>query len=79
MTTSLQGGSTVDLVPLGETTWRVCDTTFDEGDARRVIGYVQELDDGFEMMWMRPRPGVCYRYPTLDDAVRAVTLRLGST
>lgn len=66
----------VDVVPLSETTWRVCDTRCDDDDSRHIVGYIRSIADGFEMMWMRPRPGVTYRYDSFDDAVRATARRL---
>ena len=71
--------SDVELTPLSETTWRVCDARFDSGDTRGVVGYLQEIDGGFEMLWMRPRPGVVYRYGAIDEAVAAIAVRLDLT
>jgi hypothetical protein len=57
----------------------VCDDRFDARDVRRVVGYLQSMDDEYEMLWMRPRPGATYRYPTLEAAVSAIALRLHLT
>ncbi|MEF3404458.1 hypothetical protein [Agromyces sp. CCNWLW203] len=61
----------VDLTPLSDTMWRVCDSRFEEG-ALRIIGYVQQVGGEYEMMWMRPRLGVVRRYGSLDEALRAI-------
>jgi hypothetical protein len=71
-----QTRSHVELMPLSPTTWRVCNGRYEDGDLRRVVGYLQTIDDGYEMLWMRPRPGVVYRYPTMDAAVTAISTRL---
>ena len=71
--------SHVELTPLSDTTWRVCDERFDESDRRRIVGYLQDLDGEFEMLWMRPHPGAVYRHPTMESAVAAITLRLDRT
>ena len=71
--------SHVELTPLSATTWRVCDDRRDDGDMRRVVGYLQQIDDEFEMLWMRPRPGAVYRYPTREAALDAVSARLELT
>jgi len=71
--------SHVELTPLSTTAWRVCDDRFDARDVRRVVGYLQSMDDEYEMLWMRPRPGATYRYPTLEAAVSAIALRLHLT
>ena len=46
------------------------------GDSRHIVGYIHELADGFEMLWMRPRPGVTYRYDTFEEAVRQTSRRM---
>ena len=71
--------SRVELTPLSTTSWRVCDDRRDEGDMRRVVGYLQQVDDEFEMLWMRPRPGAVYRYPTMEAAIGALSARLELT
>ena len=40
----------VELVRLSETTWRVCDCRLDDGDVRRILGYLQHENGGFEML-----------------------------
>ena len=71
--------SHVELMPLSSTTWRVCDDRFDAGELRQVVGYLHTIDDEFEMLWMRPHPGVVYRYPTMEAAVAAISVRLELT
>ncbi len=68
----------LDFFPLSETTWRVCDCNCAEDDTRRILGYLQFIDGEYEMMWMRPRPGVSRRYPSLETATEAITRRLRS-
>lgn len=79
MTTHHRGatGTVVEVVPLTPTTWRVCDSRPDDGKDPRIVGYITTAQDGYEMLWMRPRPGVTYRYATFDDAVHATATRLG--
>ena len=74
--TTEQAAPSVDLVPLSDTTWRVCDCNCEDGDTRKILGYLQLVDGEFEMMWMRPRPGVSRRYPSLDLATEAITARV---
>jgi hypothetical protein len=71
-------GSTekVDLTPLSETMWRVCDGRLEDGDLR-IIGYLQDLEGVYEMMWMRPRLGVVRTYGSLEDALRAIHEAIG--
>ena len=66
----------IDVVPLSETTWRVGDTRRGAGDSRRIVGYIHSVADGFEMLWMRPRPGVTYRHGSFAEAVQATERRL---
>lgn len=79
-TTRHHGGATgtiVEVVPLTPTTWRVCDSRAADEEDPRIVGYITTAQDGYEMLWMRPRPGVTYRYDTFDDAVQATATRLG--
>ena len=66
----------VDLVPLSSTAWRVCDSRYVDGGSRHILGYLHSTGGEFEMLWMRPRPGVCYRYATFDDALHAIRVRV---
>ena len=71
--------SHVELTPLSPTTWRVCDDRFESGDLRYIVGYLHAIEDGYEMLWMRPHPGVVYRHPTMEAAVDAIMMRLELT
>ena len=71
--------SRVELTPLSANAWRVCDDRFEAGDIRRIVGYLQEMDGEFEMLWMRPHPGAVYSHPTIEAAVEAISVRLERT
>ena len=66
----------LELVPLDDALWRVGDRRYDDGDPRQILGYLAECAGEFEMLWMRPRIGVRYLYPTMEDAMRAISTRL---
>ena len=66
----------VELVRLGETTWRVCDCRREDGDVRKILGYLQQFEGGFEMLWMRPRAGVSQQYSTFEAATEGIERRL---
>ena len=68
----------VDLAPLNETTWRVCDARYVDEGARAILGYLSTVGEQYEMLWMRPRPGVTRRYATYEAAVEAICVRLRS-
>lgn len=63
---------------LDETTWRVCDPKYADGGARSILGYLSDVGDRYEMMWMRPRAGVTQLYPTYEAAVEGIGVRLHS-
>lgn len=71
--------SHVELTPLSDTTWRVCDARFESRDRRRIVGYLQDVDGEYEMLWMRPHPGAVYRHPTMESAVVAIAARVDRT
>ncbi|GAA4049441.1 hypothetical protein [Agromyces indicus] len=66
----------VGLVPLDERNWRVVDPAYADGDRRQIVGYLADLGDGYEMLWMRPGPGVRSTFATLDAALEAALDRL---
>ena len=68
----------VELVALDETTWRVCDPKYADGGARSILGYLSDVGDRYEMMWMRPRAGVTQLYPTYEAAIEGIIVRLHS-
>lgn len=73
---SPEGDARVELVQLSEVTWRVCDSHATPGERGYIVGYLEQLDDELEMLWMHPRPGVVYRHADFDEAVRAISMRL---
>lgn len=68
--------SRVELVQLSKATWRVCDAAMVPGGRGYIVGYLQQMEQDFEMLWMHPRPGVVHRYDAFDEAVRAIAIRL---
>lgn len=60
----------LSLEPLGETTWRLCDTSFAESDARRIVAFVERMPHGtYEVTWVVPQLGV-QRLSRIDDVLR---------
>jgi hypothetical protein len=68
----------VEIVALAKDAWRVCDDRLPENDASRLIGYVEEGDGFYELMWIRSVPGSCDRFTSLSAALDAVSLELDS-
>lgn len=68
--------SRAELVCLSETTWRVCDSEGTPGERGYIVGYLQRIDDEYEMLWMHPRPGVVHRHSSFEEAERAIAVRL---
>ncbi|WP_460815958.1 hypothetical protein [Microbacterium petrolearium] len=58
----------LDLVPLGEDAWRLCDRSVDSCDATSVVAYVERRDDGYEVVWVSTHRGV-ERFTTMGDAL----------
>ena len=44
--------STVEVVPLCDGEWRLCDRRIPADDSRRLLSYVSRDDDGFEVLWL---------------------------
>jgi hypothetical protein len=66
----------IETIALTETSWRVCDGGLPDDDATRLLAYIEENADGFEVLWMWPFPGSCTTFTDLDEAFDAVADRL---
>ena len=71
----------LELVPLGETAWRLCDHARSGalGDDPTLIAYVERLPTGaYETVWVHPGPRVD-TFPSLEAVLVAAARRLSST
>lgn len=59
----------VEVIRLREGEWFICDSRIAAADSRRLVGYVERVDDGFDVLWV-PTPSVEH-VPSLEDAVSA--------
>ena len=59
----------LEVVCLCEGEWRLCDARIPDTDSRRLISYVEQSDDGFEVLWL-PTLSV-QRVSSLDEAMEA--------
>ncbi|MFD4958675.1 hypothetical protein [Microbacterium sp. NPDC058389] len=65
----------LELTPLADRAWRLCDRSVSRRDAASVVAYVELLDDGvYEAVWVSAGIGSA-RFTTLESLLRA-TLRL---
>lgn len=62
---------TPDLIWVGNGGWVAHDPSLPDGDARRVIAYLEHRDGLVEVLWVRNRQGV-RRFETLREAVQDV-------
>ena len=42
----------IEVVCLREGEWRLCDRQVPPEDSRRLISYVEQLEDGFDVLWL---------------------------
>jgi hypothetical protein len=66
----------VELVALAEHAWRVSDDRIPEGDARRIVGFLEERDGRLEILWMQPKAGECEYFSCLAEALAAASTRI---
>lgn len=61
--------------PLGDTAWRLCDTSMEVHDAARLVAYVERVSStgGYEAIWLGLgiRPSV---HPSREDVLRTAQL-----
>ncbi|WP_433719196.1 hypothetical protein [Microbacterium laevaniformans] len=53
MTQTAHVGGHLELLPIDEDAWRLCDGRVSARDAEFVVAYIERTDDGFETVWMR--------------------------
>jgi len=58
----------LELVPLGDEAWRLCDGNEEASDATSVVAYVERRPSGYEVVWVSLRQGV-ERFATLGDVL----------
>ncbi|KDP92165.1 MULTISPECIES: hypothetical protein [Clavibacter] len=66
----------LEVVTLSSTDWRVCDARIPESDASRLLAYVQQHDHRVELMRMRPVPGLCDWFASVEDALATIAAEL---
>ncbi len=69
MTHDAQIDGRLELLPIDDDAWRLCDRLVDDHDAEYVVAYIERADAGFEAIWMRG-PRRRSRQKTLEECVR---------
>ena len=62
----------LEVVALSDHEWRVCDRLLDKADPRRVLGYIERRDEGYEVLALLPAPIPCGRFSDWNAALSAV-------
>ncbi|WP_210505881.1 hypothetical protein [Naasia sp. SYSU D00057] len=62
----------LEIVALSRCEWRICDGRIDEGDARRILGYIERRDDGYEVLALNPAPSVCGCFGSWQESLAAL-------
>lgn len=80
MTTSMAEGPVhqLELIPLGEGAWRLCDRNVEEDDPASVIAYVEQTDDAIEVVWLQGHFGWT-RFAQLGEVLEAAAAELAPT
>ncbi|MFH8252262.1 hypothetical protein ACH3VR_17990 [Microbacterium sp. B2969] len=65
----------LELVPLSEDAWRLCDRNVEEDDPASVVAYVEATADGVEVIWLHGRSGWSH-FTELGDVLRAAAADL---
>ena len=65
----------LELLPLGDGTWRLCDHSVEGDDPASLVAYVEQTAAGVEVVWLRGRGGSA-RFDELSDVLRAAALEL---
>jgi hypothetical protein len=70
-TMTAQTPTNLEIVCLCEGEWRLCDARIPASDSRRLISYVEQSGDDFEMLWL---PTLAVQHMTsLEACIEAAT------
>ncbi|MBF4562119.1 hypothetical protein ITJ43_08185 [Microbacterium sp. VKM Ac-2870] len=69
MTHKAQIDDRLELLPIDDDAWRLCDRRVDDHDAEYVVAYIERGNAGFEAIWMRG-PRRRSHQKTLQECVR---------
>ncbi len=58
----------LELIPIDDDAWRLCDQRAGVNDAEFVVAYIERGDDGFDAVWMSG-PRRRSHHATLEDCV----------
>ncbi|PRY67464.1 hypothetical protein B0I08_10671 [Glaciihabitans tibetensis] len=61
----------LEVMELSDHEWRVCDADLPQGDAQRVLGYVEKRGWHYELTRLRS-PGERLRFGSLTDSLAAL-------
>jgi len=59
----------LELLPIDADAWRMCDRRMRASDAEFVVAYIERVDEGFDVVWMRG-PRRRSRLRTLEECLR---------
>lgn len=65
----------LEIVAISDHEWRVCDGRIDEADASRLLGYVEKLEDRYEVLKLVPPVDVWEDFDCLAAALAALSER----
>lgn len=67
----------LELVPLGDEAWRLCDGNVEASDATSVVAYIERRAGGYEVVWVSVHRGI-ERFATLGDVLERAANVLAS-
>jgi hypothetical protein len=65
----------LELLPMGEGAWRLCDHSVDSDDPASIVAYVEQTAYGVEVVWLQGRGGSSH-FDELSDVLRAAAMDL---
>ncbi|WP_298945108.1 hypothetical protein [uncultured Microbacterium sp.] len=42
----------LELIPIDDRSWRLCDTRWSPSDAPHVVAYIEHVDEHYDVVWM---------------------------
>ena len=66
----------IEFKPLDRRSWRICDRRAGYSDPTSLIGYVERIREGYDVVWM-VGPRTPFRFESLQAVLDSAVIRLG--
>jgi hypothetical protein len=67
-----RGHGRLEMVPVGDSGYRVCDASVPDEDASHVVAFIEKHPQDVEVVWLRGAPTAPGQFDSIDTALDAI-------